>query len=154
MGYKGNFLLLPPSPLGKGGWGGWGTLSFGLCPPHPPNPPSQREGGVYGAGAGGVGGLKLGAVPHPPTPILPASREEWGGRFFIPKGGGGLNRIRSGRVGFKRGGGGYAHVFLFVIVGAAAPVAQLDRVPDYGSGGRRFESFRARISGMYFSRVF
>ena len=26
----------------------------------------------------------------------------------------------------------------------SAPVAQLDRVPDYESGGRRFESFRAR----------
>jgi hypothetical protein len=26
----------------------------------------------------------------------------------------------------------------------AAPVAQLDRAPDYESGGRRFESFRAR----------
>ena len=25
-----------------------------------------------------------------------------------------------------------------------APVAQLDRVPDYESGGRRFESFLAR----------
>ena len=25
-----------------------------------------------------------------------------------------------------------------------APVAQLDRAPDYESGGRRFESFRAR----------
>ncbi len=27
---------------------------------------------------------------------------------------------------------------------SSAPVAQLDRVPDYESGGRRFESFRAR----------
>jgi hypothetical protein len=27
---------------------------------------------------------------------------------------------------------------------AKAPVAQLDRAPDYESGGRRFESFRAR----------
>ena len=27
---------------------------------------------------------------------------------------------------------------------ACAPVAQLDRAPDYESGGRRFESFRAR----------
>ena len=27
-----------------------------------------------------------------------------------------------------------------------APVAQLDRAPDYESGGRRFESFRARHS--------
>src|SRR5262249_6069988 len=27
---------------------------------------------------------------------------------------------------------------------AQAPVAQLDRAPDYESGGRRFESFRAR----------
>ena len=26
----------------------------------------------------------------------------------------------------------------------SAPVAQLDRVPDYESGGRRFESFRVR----------
>ena len=28
----------------------------------------------------------------------------------------------------------------------AAPVAQLDRAPDYESGGRRFESFRVRHS--------
>src|SRR5262245_50608458 len=28
-----------------------------------------------------------------------------------------------------------------------APVAQLDRAPDYESGGRRFESFRARHFG-------
>ena len=28
--------------------------------------------------------------------------------------------------------------------GTRAPVAQLDRAPDYESGGRRFESFRAR----------
>ena len=28
-----------------------------------------------------------------------------------------------------------------------APVAQLDRAPDYESGGQRFESFRARHSG-------
>ena len=27
---------------------------------------------------------------------------------------------------------------------AFAPVAQLDRVPDYESGGRTFESYRAR----------
>ncbi|VVT17454.1 hypothetical protein ERY430_80032 [Erythrobacter sp. EC-HK427] len=27
---------------------------------------------------------------------------------------------------------------------SSAPVAQLDRVPDYESGGRRFESFRVR----------
>ena len=27
-----------------------------------------------------------------------------------------------------------------------APVAQLDRAPDYESGGQRFESFRARHS--------
>src|SRR5262249_34919284 len=27
---------------------------------------------------------------------------------------------------------------------AEAPVAQLDRAPDYESGGQRFESFRAR----------
>ena len=26
----------------------------------------------------------------------------------------------------------------------SAPVAQLDRAPDYESGGQRFESFRAR----------
>jgi hypothetical protein len=29
----------------------------------------------------------------------------------------------------------------------SAPVAQLDRAPDYESGGRRFESFRARHFG-------
>jgi hypothetical protein len=38
----------------------------------------------------------------------------------------------------------------WVIEIANAPVAQLDRAPDYESGGRRFESFRARqISGLY-----
>src|SRR5690606_24615055 len=31
---------------------------------------------------------------------------------------------------------------------ARAPVAQLDRAPDYESGGQRFESFRARHSGL------
>ena len=30
-----------------------------------------------------------------------------------------------------------------------APVAQLDRVPDYESGGRRFESFLARQESPY-----
>ena len=30
------------------------------------------------------------------------------------------------------------------LTGTRAPVAQLDRAPDYESGGRRFESFRAR----------
>jgi hypothetical protein len=30
------------------------------------------------------------------------------------------------------------------VFGTRAPVAQLDRAPDYESGGRRFESFRAR----------
>jgi hypothetical protein len=30
----------------------------------------------------------------------------------------------------------------------SAPVAQLDRAPDYGSGGRRFESFRAHLCEM------
>src|SRR5215210_9150645 len=30
------------------------------------------------------------------------------------------------------------------VPGDRAPVAQLDRAPDYESGGRRFESFRAR----------
>ena len=30
------------------------------------------------------------------------------------------------------------------VSGTRAPVAQLDRAPDYESGGRRFESFRAR----------
>ena len=29
-------------------------------------------------------------------------------------------------------------------IGKDAPVAQLDRAPDYESGGQRFESFRAR----------
>src|SRR3712207_2191900 len=29
-----------------------------------------------------------------------------------------------------------------------APVAQLDRAPDYESGGQRFESFRARHFGL------
>ena len=39
-----------------------------------------------------------------------------------------------------------------------APVAQLDRAPDYESGGQRFESFRVRhifyyvIVFIYFSR--
>src|SRR5215218_5842629 len=30
------------------------------------------------------------------------------------------------------------------VSGTRAPVAQLDRAPDYESGGQRFESFRAR----------
>ena len=30
-----------------------------------------------------------------------------------------------------------------------APVAQLDRVPGYELGGRRFESFRARQNSIY-----
>src|SRR5580693_3603229 len=32
----------------------------------------------------------------------------------------------------------------FPDLSADAPVAQLDRAPDYESGGRKFESFRAR----------
>src|SRR6478609_7474757 len=35
-----------------------------------------------------------------------------------------------------------------------APVAQLDRAPDYESGGQRFESFRARQRFQQFSRIF
>jgi hypothetical protein len=31
-----------------------------------------------------------------------------------------------------------------------APVAQLDRVPDYESGGREFESLRARQIYLFF----
>ena len=34
-----------------------------------------------------------------------------------------------------------------------APVAQLDRVPGYEPGGRRFESFRARQSQRLISSV-
>lgn len=35
-----------------------------------------------------------------------------------------------------------------------APVAQLDRVPGYELGGRRFESFRARqFSALFFSHL-
>ena len=34
--------------------------------------------------------------------------------------------------------------FLGLTVCRSAPVAQLDRAPDYESGGQRFESFRAR----------
>ena len=33
-----------------------------------------------------------------------------------------------------------------------APVAQLDRAPDYESGGQRFESFRLRHSLLYINR--
>ena len=36
-----------------------------------------------------------------------------------------------------------------------APVAQLDRVPGYEPGGRRFESFRARqIKNLAFAKFF
>jgi hypothetical protein len=36
---------------------------------------------------------------------------------------------------------------IFLRTAQDAPVAQLDRAPDYESGGRRFESFRARHFG-------
>ncbi len=36
---------------------------------------------------------------------------------------------------------------------ATAPVAQLDRAPDYESGGRRFESFRARHFSLLISTL-
>src|SRR5690606_8650154 len=42
-------------------------------------------------------------------------------------------------------GNGLAHIARPAYVTASrAPVAQLDRAPDYESGGRTFESFRAR----------
>ena len=50
------------------------------------------------------------------------------------------------------GGGGVAphrrlrYFRRLAAVAARAPVAQLDRAPDYESGGQRFESFRARHS--------
>jgi hypothetical protein len=33
---------------------------------------------------------------------------------------------------------------VYKMASANAPVVQLDRIPDYESGGRRFESFRVR----------
>ncbi len=44
--------------------------------------------------------------------------------------------VRSSRLSSKRG---FAR-----LLATPAPVAQLDRVPDYGSGGWEFESLRAR----------
>ncbi len=38
---------------------------------------------------------------------------------------------------------------LYYTVMTCAPVAQLDRVPGYELGGRRFESFRARQFSSY-----
>jgi hypothetical protein len=35
--------------------------------------------------------------------------------------------------------------------GTLAPVAQLDRAPDYESGGQEFESLRARHSNILFT---
>src|SRR5581483_1276966 len=45
----------------------------------------------------------------------------------------------------KRGAYSYrAACGIFVPAAASAPVAQLDRAPDYESGGQEFESLRAR----------
>ena len=108
-------------------------------PPAPaaPAPRSSPRSRPAAAPAKGTG-------PGETQPASRAGEEDRGARLHRPSL---CRRARPRNTGLRRRRPGVARLRPCPYVAASrAPVAQLDRAPDYESGGRRFESFRARHS--------